>query len=68
MDWNPFSWLQDYTTESLEGFFIHSILPFLLFLLAAGVLFFGMFRFGVRFIIAAIIVCIGLYLLGVFQI
>lgn len=54
--------------EDLREFFIHGILPYLLFLLAFAVVFFGRAKISLALIVAAILVIVGLYLLGVFSI
>ena len=66
--WNPIDWVKDYSTDSLEGFFYHSILPIILFLMAFGVLVFGRFRMSIRFIIAVVLTLVGLWLMGVLPI
>ncbi len=54
--------------EDLREFFIHGVLPSLLFLLAFAVVFFGRVKIGLALIVAGISVLIGIYLLGLFSI
>lgn len=56
-DLNPFD-------DALKDFFIHGVLPIILYILAFLVLIFAPMRLFFKFLIAAILVLMGLWLMG----
>jgi ABC-type transport system involved in cytochrome bd biosynthesis fused ATPase/permease subunit len=54
--------------DDFREFFLRGVLPYILFLLAFAVVFFGRVKIGLALIVAAILILIGVYLLGLFSI
>ena len=59
-----FDWPGDIVRTELEKFFLHMILPWILFIMAFLVLVFAPLPIVIRLIIVALIVLLGLYLGG----
>ena len=59
-----FSWPGDIVRSELEKFFVHAILPWILFIMAFLVLVFAPLPILIRLVLVALLVLIGLFLGG----